>query len=208
MDDEQLESPALYRAILKSESHRIIGMLVILSALVIYTILRGLRVEGFNVLWVQTGVLIIMIAHEVLVYRAVKRTLNNGKDVPTSTWAVNVVLESQIPTIALFLLLASDWMTPYQVLVAPAVLVYFVFIILSTLRISPSMTFLTGTMSALGYLFAVFYIEDKFQGSRAGLGAFPITLYPVYASLIFIAGVVAAVVAAKVRSYVSTALRS
>jgi serine phosphatase RsbU (regulator of sigma subunit) len=207
MDDEQLESPALYRAILKSESHRIIGMLVILSALVIYTVLRGLRVEGFNLLWVQTGVLIIMIAHEVLVYRAVNRSLNNGKDVPTSTWAVNVVLESQIPTIALFLLLASDWMTPYQVLVAPAVLVYFVIIILSTLRISPSMTFLTGTMSALGYLFAVFYIEDKFQVSRAGLGAFPITLYPVYASLIFIAGVAAAVVAAKVRGYVSTALR-
>ena len=83
MDDEHLESPALYRAILKSESHRIIGMLVILSALAIYTILRGLRVEGFNLLWVQTGVLIIMIAHVVLVYRAVNRTLNNGKDVPT-----------------------------------------------------------------------------------------------------------------------------
>ena len=60
MDDEQVESPALYKAILKSDSHRIIGMLVILSALVIYTILRGLRVEGFNLLWVQTGVLIIM----------------------------------------------------------------------------------------------------------------------------------------------------
>ncbi|HKO45306.1 MAG TPA: PP2C family protein-serine/threonine phosphatase [Pyrinomonadaceae bacterium] len=203
----ELDSPALYRAILKSESFRIIGVSSVLAVLVVYTILRGLQVDGFNLLWAQTAVLAIIIAHEVLTLRAIKRSLNGGKDVPPSTWAVNVALESQIPTIALFLLVASDWMTPYQALVAPAVLIYFVLIILSTLRISPGMTFLTGTMSALGYLFVVSFVEAKFQSSRVELGAFPLRLYAVYAGAIFIAGVVAAIVAKKFREYVLATLR-
>ena len=47
---------------------------------------------------------------------------------------LNVLVESQLPTLGLLLLLASHWMTPYQVLVAPAVFIYFLFIVLSTLR--------------------------------------------------------------------------
>ena len=207
MNTEYLESPAFYRAILTSEWHRIIGLLAVLAALVIYTILRGLRVEGFNLLWLQTAALFLIAAHEILVLRAINRALKGGKDVPAATWVVNVVLESQIPTIALFLLLVSEWMTPYQVLIAPAVLAYFVFIILSILRLSPSLTLLTGTTSALGYLFVTFYVEAKFQNSRAELGGFPLQLYVVYASLIFLAGIIAAAIAAKVRTYVGSALR-
>ena len=203
----ELESPALYRAILKSESFRIICVSAVLAVLMVYTILRGFQVEGFNLLWAQTAVLAIIIAHEILTLRAVKRSLHDGTDVPIARWVVNVALESQIQTIALFVLVASDWMTPYQALVAPAVLIYFVLIILSTLRISPGLTFLTGTMSALGYLFAVSYIEARFQTSRVELGAFPLPLYGVYASAIFIAGVVAATVARKFREYVLTTLR-
>ncbi|HKP35470.1 MAG TPA: PP2C family protein-serine/threonine phosphatase [Pyrinomonadaceae bacterium] len=207
MSSEYLESPAFYRAILTSEWHRIIGLLAVLAAVVVYTILRGIRVEGFNLLWLQTAALFMIASHEILVLRALNRARKGGKDVQVATWVVNVVLESQIPTIALFLLLVSEWMTPYQVLIAPAVLVYFVFIILSILRLSPSLTLLTGTTSALGYLFVTFYVEAKFQNSRAELGGFPLQLYMVYASIIFLAGIIAAAIAAKVRTYVGSALR-
>ena len=76
----ELDSPALYRAILKSESFRIIGVSVVLAVLVVYTILRGLQVNGFSLLWAQTAVLAIIIAHELLTLRAVKRSLNDGKE--------------------------------------------------------------------------------------------------------------------------------
>ena len=207
MSSDYIDSPGFYRAILRSERQRILGLLALLAACVIYTILRGLRVEGFNLLWVQTAALLIVMAHEVRVLLSVKRALRGGKDVPAATWVVNVVLESQIPTISLFLLLLSHWMTPYQVLVAPAVLLYFLFIIMSTLRLAPAMTLLTGALSALGYLFVAFYVEAKFQTSRAALGGFPVALYIVYASAIFLAGIVAAAIASKVRGYVATALR-
>jgi serine phosphatase RsbU (regulator of sigma subunit) len=62
-------------------------------------------------------------------------------------------------------------------------------------------------MSALGYLFVTFYVEAKFQGSRAELNGFPITFYYVYAVTIFVAGVVATAIATKLRGYVAAALR-
>jgi serine phosphatase RsbU (regulator of sigma subunit) len=138
---------------------------------------------------------------------AVRNALQSDKDISQATWAINVVVESQLPTLALVLLLISQWMTPYQVLVAPAVLIYFLFIILSTLRLSEGLTILTGLMSALGYLCLTFYIEEKFKASRVELGGFPLSIYIVYASLIFIAGVIAAIVTRQIRRYVVAALR-
>jgi serine phosphatase RsbU (regulator of sigma subunit) len=179
----------------------------VLSVLLVYTVARGIKVGGFQLLWVQTAVIALVIAHELQVLRAIKQALQHQKDILTGTWAINVMVESQLPTLALLLLLASQWMTPYQVLVAPAVLIYFLLIILSTLRLSPSLTVLTGLMSALGYLFVTFYIEAKFQTSRVELGAFPLSIYVIYGISILIAGIIGAVVSARIQGYVAAALR-
>src|SRR5687768_11081459 len=136
MHIEDLESEAFYRATLKSEWYRILGLLAVLGFLILYTVARAIIVDGFGLLWVQTAVLVLVGVHELFVLRVVKRALHVGKDVPPATWAINIIVESQLPTLALFLLLASQWMTPYQALVAPAVLLYFLFILLSTLRLS------------------------------------------------------------------------
>jgi serine phosphatase RsbU (regulator of sigma subunit) len=158
-------------------------------------------------LWIQTIVLVLVVAHEIYLLRAVKKELQNEKDIPTALWAINVFVESQLPTFALFLLLASEWMNPYQVLVAPALLVYFLFIILSTLRLSPGMAIVSGLMSAMGYLAVAFYIDEKFQSSRVQLGGFPLSIYVVYACLILGAGIIAAVVAWQIQGYIAAALR-
>src|SRR5688500_10306160 len=207
MSSTHIESAALYRATLKSESQRITVLLVVLGAMIAYTVARVSMVDGFRLLWIQTAALALIVAYEIFVLRTVKRALRGGKDVPQALWIIDVVVESQLPTIALFLLLASQWMTPYQVLVAPAILLYSLLIILSTLRLSPALAVLTGMMSALGYLVVVFYVEAKFQTSRTQLGAFPLNLYLVYAGIIFSSGIVAAIVARQIRSYVTAALQ-
>jgi len=207
MSVEHTESDAFYRATLNSEWYRIVGILGVLAALMAYTVARGIKVGGFRLLWVQTVVLAVVIAHEIHLLRAVTQALRTNKDIPAVIWAVNVFLESQLPTFGLFLLLTSEWMNPYQVLVAPAVLVYFLIIILSTLRLSPTLTVLTGVLSALGYLCVAFYIEEKFQVSRVGSGAFPLSIYVVYAGLILTAGIIAAVVARQIGGYVEAAIR-
>jgi serine phosphatase RsbU (regulator of sigma subunit) len=203
----QREGDAFYRATLNSEWYRIVGLLGVLGVLMVYTIARGIWVDGFRLLWVQTAALTLVIAHELHVLRTVAKALQHGKDVSSAIWAINVVVESQLPTLALFLLLASEWMNPYQVLVAPAVSLYFLFIILSTLRLSPSLTVFTGLMSSLGYLCVTLYVHGKFHGSRSELGAFPLSIYVIYAGLILTAAIIAAVVAARIEAYVAAALR-
>jgi serine phosphatase RsbU (regulator of sigma subunit) len=207
MSDDPITSKAFRRAALKSESYRGTGMLFVLAALLIFVIVRGLLTGDTRLFLAQFVVLALIITHEVFMLREVKAALDHDGQVAPETWVMNVFLETQIPTVALFLLLASDWMTPYQVLVAPAVLLYFLLIILSTLRLSPSLALTAGLLSAVGYLLITFYVYMTFQNSRLSVVAFPLAVHLSYAGLILVAGVIAAVVARQIRGYVAAALR-
>lgn len=202
-----IQSEAFTRATLKSESRRIMGILFVLGALLLFVVARGLVTGQFLLLTVQTVVLALFIVHEAVMWRAVRFALAEEDDVDPERWILNVFVESQIPTIGLFLLLASNWQTPYQVMFAPVVLVYFLLIILSTLRLSPTLSFLTGLLSALGYLLTFFYTEFRYQGSTQTMLALPYPVYLGYAGLIFAGGVLAAIVADQIRGHVAAALR-
>jgi serine phosphatase RsbU (regulator of sigma subunit) len=202
-----LESKAFYRAILDSEWYRIAGLLGLLAVLLVYTIARALAFGEFWLLLAQFVVLAIAIAHEAMMLRAIRRALRRDRDILPVAWMLNVFVESQLPTVALFLLLANQWLSPSQVLVAPAVMVYFLFIILSTLRLSPSLTVLTGLLSALGYLMVAYYAAAKFDSSVARLAALPRAVYFIYAGLILVGGILAAGVAERIRHHVAAALR-
>lgn len=202
-----IHSKAFQCAALKSESHRVIGLLFLLGAVMLFVIGRGLATGDFRLLVTQVFVLALVIAHEAIMLRAVRGALQRAIEVPPATWALNVLIESQIPTAALFLLMANQWLTPYQVLVAPAVLLYFLLIILSTLRLKPTLAVLTGLLSALGYLFVTFYTEMSFQDSPSAAAAFPLAVYFIYAGLILAGGIGAAMVASQIRRHVAAALR-
>ena len=201
MSEAAVQSEAFHRAEITSESYRTTGLLCLLIALTIFVIARGLVIGDFLLPALQLAFLAVVLVHEVRMLRALKRTLRNEGEVTSDKWLINVVLESQIPTVALLLLLTGPWLTPEQVLLAPAVLLYFLLIILSTLRLNPSLIVLTGLLSAVGYLFVTFYTASKFQN------ALPMTVYFIYASLILAGGILAAVVASRIRIHVQAALR-
>lgn len=198
---------AFQRASLKSESHRVVALLCILGAFLVFVILRGLATHNYLLLFVQAVVGALAIAHEAVMLRAIKSALRDDEDLVPELWVFNILIESQLPTVALFVLLLNGWMTPYQVLVAPAIVIYFLFITLSTLRLRPSLTFITGLLSAAGYLLVTFYVELNFSDSTAAFDRFPFPVYIVYAALIFSAGIIAAAVAEQIRGYVRAALR-
>ena len=202
-----LQSRALERASLKSESYRVIALLCVLAAITVFVILRGVATGQYLLLAGQAVVLMFVIAHEVVMLRAIREALRDDEELVPELWVFNVLIESQLPTVALFVLLLAEWMTPYQVLVAPAIVVYFLFITLSTLRLRPSITFVTGLLSALGYLFAAFYVQLRFNDSTPASERFPFPVYVIYAVLIFAAGIIAAAVARQIRGYVVAALR-
>jgi len=204
---DALQSRAFQRASLKSESFRVVTLLCILGGLLLFTIARGFVTHNYLLLSVQIAVLILAIAHEAVMLRAIRASLRDDEDLVPELWVFNILIESQLPTVALFVLLLNGWMTPYQVLVAPAIVIYFLFITLSTLRLRPSLTFITGLLSAAGYLLVTFYVELNFGDSTAASERFPFPVYIVYAALIFLAGVIAAAVAEQIRGYVRAALR-
>ena len=204
MSEDAVKSEAFQRAALTSESYRTTGLLCLLGALAIFVVVRGLASRDLLLVALQFVFIALVIGHELIMLRAIRRALRDGSVIATDKWVLNVFLESQIPTVALLLLLSGPWLSPYQVLVAPAVLIYFLLIILSTLRLSPTLTTLTGLLSALGYLFVTFYTAMRFQSSAAAL---PMTVYFIYAGMILTGGLIAAVVASRIRTHVAAALR-
>ena len=198
-----LTSRAFERASLKSESYRVVALLCVLAAITIFALVRGLATQNYLLLISQIVVLALIIAHESVMLHAIKAALRYDENVMPELWVFNVLIESQLPTVALFVLLLGEWMTPYQVLVAPAIVIYFLFIILSTLRLRPSLTLITGFLSGVGYLSVVLYVHLAFTDSTA----FPFGVYLAYAVLIFVAGIIAAAVARQIRGYVTAALR-
>jgi serine phosphatase RsbU (regulator of sigma subunit) len=202
-----LQSSAFERASLKSESYRVIALLFVLALVTLFVFVRGIATTNYLLLAGQAFVLVFVIAHEVVMLRAIKAALRDEEEVVPELWVFNIFIESQLPTMALLVLLFTQWMTPHQVLVAPAIVLYFLFITLSTLRLRPGLTLMTGILSALGYLIVTFYVQLQFGDSDRAAGAFPFPVYVVYAALILTAGIIAAVVADQIRGYVKAALR-
>jgi len=178
-------------------------MLCFLAALGVFVIARAITTQNRLIVALQIAFLALVIIHEFFMLRSIRKALRDEKEMRTDKWMLNVFLESQIPTVAVFLLLGGPWFTPHQALVAPAVLIYFLLIILSTLRLSPILTMLTGVLSTLGYLFVTFYTTTFYPSSDA----LPTTVYFIYAGLILTGGILAAVVSGRIRSHVVAALR-
>ena len=207
MSEVALKSQAFQRATLQSESYRTTGLLCLLGALAIFLLARGIATGDVTTVVLQFVFLGLVIAHETMMLRALGKALRDSSEIAPEKWVLNVLIESQIPTVALFFLLNGPWLSPYQVLVAPAVLVYLLLIILSTLRLNPALTMLTGLLSALGYLLVTFYTAMRFQNSQAQSAALPLAVYFMYAGLILTGGILAGVVAGRIRIHVAAALR-
>jgi serine phosphatase RsbU (regulator of sigma subunit) len=204
MDDEAPRSPAFKLAALKSENYRITGLMYLLLMLLAYSVVRLVWAGRIQGLLAQAGVLVLAIAYELAMLGIVRRDRKRQQFVPEWFWSLNVLIESQLPTIGLLLLIRGGYLKPDQALVAPAVFLYFLFITLSTLRLSSLVSLLSGTLSAGGYLVVVIFTLTR-EGEH--MGSMPRVVYFVYAGLIFAAGIVAAFVAAQIRGHVTAALR-
>ena len=204
---DALQSRAFERASLKSESYRAVALLCVLAGILVFVVIRGVATHDYLLLLGQIVVLVLAITHEAVMLRTIRAALREDHDLSPALWIFNLLIESQLPTAAFFVLLLAGWMTPFQVLVAPAISIYFLFITLSILKLRPIFTFLTGLLSSLGYLFVVLYVQLRFGGSAGSSDRFRSPVYVVYALLIFTAGLIAAAVARQVRGYVAAALR-
>jgi len=210
MQDRRKQSPAFLQALLESERLRI---RIVLAAIVVAFAIRSLRTallfSGANLkLWVLTSVFIAIFAiYELLMLRAVNRSIQGGRDLPNAVWIANIVIESCMPALALSFLSSGSIEAAYKPLANPTVFLYFIFIILSTLRLDPAVCRISGVVAGVSYLLASAYL-----GWVPTLGGGTSLLSPERAVMGFalsfvIGGLVAGAVAGEIRKQVEAALR-
>ena len=198
-------SPAFRHALLKSEKKRIVGVIAFVAFFAVLAIVRIFVLGSAMSRW---GLLVaaLVIAFELGLLRAVNRVLRLGGDIADSVWKLSTALESLFPAVGVAFLVSTRLLPDYRPLATPWVLAFFPFILLSVLRLSPRMCWLSGAFSALGYLAAAY-----FAGWRVSPGpdGFTVTQTAVayFAVVLLVMGALAGSVAAEIRTHVEAALR-
>jgi adenylate cyclase len=145
---------ALTREILLTERLRVKAILVTLAVLlttltfayaILPAALERIWHDHFPALPIYTSFLLFA-AFELSVLQALNRRLAQGRDVPHTRRYLGAFIETSLPTLALYLEMKA--MGPTQALAFVVPLAYFIFIILSTLRLDFWLSAFTGFVAA------------------------------------------------------------
>ncbi len=207
MSVPDIRSEAVEQAELRSDRTRILALLTTLAALLVLVVFRAFTDEAWQALPRYLVLLVGMAAYEAVIYRAVTRAMSGEAKLPSWLWPVNFFVETLLPTVTLVLATNDPSMGPYRALSTPIVLVYFIFTILSTLRLSPQLSRLTGVFAATGYSAVVVYTYLAYPDLSQSPGVYPVQVYLTSAFLILLAGFVAGAVAGQIRNHVMVALQ-
>src|SRR6267143_3593817 len=165
---------ALTREILLTERLRVKVILVTLSLLLaILTAVYAISPDGIERIWhghlpipPLYAAFLLFAVFELSVLRLLGQRLAQGRDVPYARRYLGALIETSLPTVALYLQMSQ--MGPTQALAFVAPLVYFIFIILSTLRLDFWLSTFTGLVAAAElFAMAMFYHPAQFADDPA-----------------------------------------
>ena len=206
---EHIKSAAFQNAQLQSERLRIFSVLGFVAILVLVTALRVfvIRTAVGTTPWPWSFVLAaVVVVYESWALHKVSRALNENGSLPVQFWILSTILETSIPAFAIAFLTSPQLEAIYRPLASPALLVFFIFIILSTLRLNPWIGALSGVVASVTYICAALYLgwRPPSPGTPAPVTQSSVTLNAV---TLFIAGLAAGGVAGEIRKHVQAALR-
>jgi len=192
---------ALMREVMRTELLRIrvlIGTAVVLSA--VSLAIDFLAPEAVSRVWRGNlspvyvfYVIIPLILFELWVHGAITWHIRKGRDLPVIRRYIGVVVETSLPTVVLGMHINS--MGPEQALGFVAPLVYFVFIILSTLRLDFWLSTFTGFVAAS----ELFYMAVFFHPAGPGAAEQGVYYHAARSTIVLICGVLAGAVGMQLR---------
>ncbi|OKO68656.1 adenylate/guanylate cyclase domain-containing protein [Bradyrhizobium sp. AS23.2] len=138
------------------------------------------------------GLLTGFILFEVWVHTQIRKNLRLGRDLPAIRRYIGALIETSLPTVILLLQIRT--MGASEALGFTVPLFYFIFVILSTLRLDFWLSTFTGFVAA-AELLAVALIFDP----ESGAGEPQIYFHAVRSTIILICGVLAGAVGARLR---------
>jgi len=150
----------------------------------------------------------IFAAMEGLVLRAIRRAVKTQGQMSEPLWMANILVETVLPAVLIAFISSPLIPGDYRALVSPAFLLYFVLLSLSTLRLNPTVSILSGLASAVTYVAAAMHQGWSLRSTLAEASLFaPEKTVSTYAVLLILSGLAAALVAKEIRSQVEAALR-
>ncbi|MFL6791095.1 MAG: adenylate/guanylate cyclase domain-containing protein [Bradyrhizobium sp.] len=160
---------ALTREILATELLRIKAILITVSLLLVaLTIIYAIFPSTIERIWHGQppiaplyAVFFLFVAFELGVLRLLGQRLAQGRDVPYARRYLGALIETSLPTVVLYLQMRE--MGPMEALAFVVPLAYFIFIILSTLRLDFWLSSFTGFVAAAEMFgMATFYHPAQF----------------------------------------------
>jgi serine phosphatase RsbU (regulator of sigma subunit) len=199
------ESQSFREALLKSEKKRIIAAIAFVA---VFAVLMVIRIFVLGSAMSKWGVLasLGLITYEILVLRSVNQALKSNKDISPSLSYLTIALESLFPALGMAFLSSGRLRPEYRPLASPWTLGFFPFILLSILRLRPSLCWFAGAVSTLGYLLAAASVGWHLTRGPDGFTA-PQTAVLYFALLFLATSALAAAVSNEIRLYVQAALR-
>src|SRR5215471_5915891 len=201
----EIDSSAFRHAILRTERLRISGYILVIC---LFCVIAAVRIYLFgshmNHIGLYCGVLVV--GYELLVYHAVQRSIKGEIAIPDWFWTINVIIEMSVPALAVSFVASTKIPQDYRPLASPWVLLFFPFLVLSTLRLSPLVSSVAGATGAIGYLLAAQYQGWHIKSDLA-TNSVAHTAVPFFALMICVTGFIAALVAREIRSHFQAALR-
>jgi adenylate cyclase len=161
---------ALTREILLTERLRVKAILITFSVLMgSLTAVYLIFPDVVERIWRQFSLVTLLTvyagaaAFELWVLWLIGRWLAMGKDLPLANRYLGAAVEASLPTIALYFHMSGMGAAPALAFVAP--LAYFIFIILSTLRLDFWLSSFTGAVAAIElFAMAMLYHPPQFIG--------------------------------------------
>ena len=187
--------------LLLSERRRTLILISIFTMAIIYRVIdvyfignqeENIRLNSFQTIWLFPA---SILAFEFLCLLYITRRLKtNRKKMPLFMQYVNTALEICLPSV--ILLVFAKQYPSYNVLQSPAVYIYFIFIILSTLRLNFILSLFCGLLASSSYVFLSLYLYDHFDSSD-GTRAF----------IILFCGIASGLVARQIRAGINNSLQ-
>ncbi|MGY8710082.1 adenylate/guanylate cyclase domain-containing protein [Bradyrhizobium sp. 18BD] len=190
----------LTREVLRSELLRVRALIMTGCVMTLFlTAIHLIDPTVVNRVWRGTqglvevyGLLVGFILLEVWIHTQIRKNLRLGRDVPVVRRYIGALIETSLPTVMLILQIRTMGASAALGFAVP--LIYFIFVILSTLRLDFWLSTFTGLVAAT-QLFVVALIYDP----SSGIGEPQTYFHAVRSVIILVCGVLAGSVGAQLR---------
>jgi adenylate cyclase len=151
------------------------------------------------------ALLLAMAAYEAALRTGIGWLIKQQRHPPVALRYLNAFIETSIPTILVYV--ATSFMGVRDALAGPPVLLYFLFILLSILRLDVRLSLFTGVVAATEYFLLAYFLIGALDAETG----FSLWRMPVFhfnrSTMLLVAGVLAGLVAEQIKRQVETSLR-